>query len=138
MNPKKPRTMCLNCGKEPSRAGMKYCSLVCQAEYQFKMRVKNVVKTGNVSDGFGGPRSAKRYILWRDGSICSICGCSEWRSESIPLVLDHIDGNSDNWSETNLRLVCGNCDMQLPTYKSRNKGNGRFRRRVRYANGGSY
>ena len=50
-----------------------------------------------------------------------ICGQTEWMGKPIPLVLDHIDGNSDNFKLTNLRLVCGNCDMQLPTYKSKNK-----------------
>ena len=38
---------------------------------------------------------------------------------------------------SNLRLVCPNCDSQLPTYKNRNKGNGRHSRRVRYSKGKS-
>lgn len=45
-----------------------------------------------------------------------------------PLVLDHIDGNASNWNENNLRLVCGNCDMQLPTYKSKNRNSARKKR----------
>jgi len=53
-------------------------------------------------------------------------------------VMDHIDGNADNNSLDNFRLVCGNCDMQLPTYKNKNKGNGRAWRRKRYAEGKSY
>jgi len=56
----------------------------------------------------------------------------------IPLVLDHIDGNSENWAIENLRLVCGNCDMLLPTYKSKNRGRGRAYRRDRYASGKSF
>ena len=52
--------------------------------------------------------------------------------------MDHIDGNSDNNILSNLRLVCGNCDMQLPTYKSKNKGNGRYYRRLRYKNKKSF
>jgi hypothetical protein len=32
----------------------------------------------------------------------------------------------------NFRLVCGNCDMQLDTYKSKNKGKGRKYRRALY------
>ena len=50
----------------------------------------------------------------------------------------HIDGNSDNNALVNLRLVCGNCDMQLPTYKSKNRGNGRHNRRKRYSEGKSF
>jgi len=56
----------------------------------------------------------------------------------MPLVLDHINGNSDDWTLVNLRLVCGNCDMQLPTFKSLNRGKGRAWRRKRYAAGESY
>ena len=39
--------------------------------------------------------------------------------------MDHIDGNSENNRLDNLRLICSNCDMQLPTYKAKNKGKGR-------------
>lgn len=55
----------------------------------------------------------------------------------LVLVLDHIDGDSTNRRE-NLRLVCPNCDSQLETYKMRNRGGGRYLRRVRYAEGKSY
>jgi len=53
-------------------------------------------------------------------------------------VLDHIDGDSGHNARSNLRLICPNCDSQLPTYKSRNKGRGRAWRRKRYADGKSY
>jgi hypothetical protein len=56
----------------------------------------------------------------------------------LVLVLDHIDGNSENNRRDNLRLVCPNCDSQLPTFKMRNKGKGRYSRRQRYAEGRSY
>lgn len=52
--------------------------------------------------------------------------------------MDHTDGNPTNNRRENLRLVCPNCDSQLPTYKSRNRGNGRSFRRQRYADGLSY
>lgn len=54
------------------------------------------------------------------------------------LVLDHIDGDASNNRRGNLRLICPNCDSQLPTYKARNRGRGRHSRRQRYANGQSY
>ncbi|MBM3203405.1 endonuclease [Candidatus Woesearchaeota archaeon] len=67
-----------------------------------------------------------------------MCGCETWNGSPVGLVLDHIDGDSSNNMAANLRVVCGNCDMQLPTYKGRNKGRGRHSRRLRYQLGKSY
>lgn len=43
----------------------------------------------------------------------------------IPLEIDHIDGNSENNSEENLRLICPNCHSLTATYKGANRGKGR-------------
>lgn len=59
-------------------------------------------------------------------------------SEYRLLVLDHVDGDAGNNRRENLRMVCPNCDSQLPTYKSRTRGRGRRARRQRYADGKSY
>ena len=61
-----------------------------------------------------------------------------WQALPLTLIMDHIYGNATNNRRENLRLVCPNCDSQLPTYKSRNRGNGRHYRRERYANGQSF
>jgi len=52
---------------------------------------------------------------------CSVCGCDdEWNGKRLVLILDHINGqNHDNRIE-NLRLVCPNCNSQLPTFAGRN------------------
>ena len=50
-------------------------------------------------------------------------------SPGAPLVVDHIDGDSTNHSVSNFRLVCGNCDTQLPTYKSKNKSKRSWRKK---------
>jgi predicted HNH restriction endonuclease len=55
--------------------------------------------------------------------------------------MDHIDGNSDNNTEENLRLICPNCHALTPSHKGRNRGRGRTRQRVknqRYADGLKY
>ena len=57
---------------------------------------------------------------------CEVCKSTEWLGSPIPLILDHVNGHSTDWRLINLRLVCGNCDMRLPTYKIKNRGNGRL------------
>lgn len=69
--------------------------------------------------------SVKRRIL-EDCLIDYVCACCSvgavWNNKPLVLILDHINGvNNDNRLE-NLRFVCSNCDSQLDTYKSRNKG----------------
>ena len=83
-------------------------------------------------------RTIRSYLLRTRSNKCQICHNETWMDKPIPVIMDHIDGNSDNNSLDNLRLVCPNCDAQLPTYKSKNKGNGRAYRRRRYAEGKSY
>lgn len=112
-----------------------FCSKLCNGKYRTRQGIAKYLEIGIFPTN---PWTAKRYLIKLYGQHCSICKLSEWLNTVIPLVLDHIDGNSDNWAIENLRLVCGNCDMQLPTYKGRNKGNGRFTRRQRYAEGKSY
>jgi len=76
--------------------------------------------------------SRKLILIREEGRRCAMCSCAEWLGTSIPLELDHIDGDSDNSSRSNLRLVCPNCHALTPTYKGRNKGRAgtRGKRRV--------
>jgi hypothetical protein len=53
---------------------------------------------------------------------CFICGIVEWRNKPLSFNLDHEDGDKWNWSLSNLRLVCPNCDSQQDTFSGRNIG----------------
>lgn len=53
---------------------------------------------------------------------CALCGINSWRGQKLDLRLDHIDGDSGNHHPSNLRLICHNCDSQLPTFSHRNVG----------------
>jgi len=54
---------------------------------------------------------------------CACCGIGpEWNGKPMPLILDHINGVNNDNRKDNLRFVCSNCDTQLPTYKSKNRG----------------
>ena len=122
---------CNNLTKNPV-----FCSKECYGKFYHKKSLDNILECGSISGvSTNVARKALRHIR---GEKCEICGITEWNGKIVPLVMDHIDGNSDNNNLENLRLVCGNCDMQLPKYKSNNKGNGRAYRRKRYKEGKSY
>lgn len=74
----------------------------------------------------------RRFLLRNRSHKCQLCGITKWNNKPCPLIMDHIDGNSDNNVEENLRLICPNCDAQLPTFKGANKGSGRKCRTERY------
>lgn len=67
-------------------------------------------------------RARRNYLEKINGHICSICKNIQWMGKPIPIELDHIDGNCNNNTEENLRLVCPNCHAQTPTYKGKNIG----------------
>jgi len=134
VNAKRSRTPCLNCGKEPHSHTYKYCSNPCQLEYQSKLYI-NKWKKGEVSGlqsiGTVSPY-IKKYLRKKFGNICCLCGWAEVNPKSgqVPLVADHIDGNWRNNVESNLRLLCPNCDALSPTFAGLNRGNGRKHRAV--------
>jgi 5-methylcytosine-specific restriction endonuclease McrA len=84
-----------------------------------------IEKTGRL-DIEGTPASAtvRKYLIEVGGNVCAVCGLSgqNWRKKNLVLIVDHVDGDAHNWTINNLRLVCPNCDSQLPTFKGRNKG----------------
>jgi hypothetical protein len=75
-------------------------------------------------------RRVKIYLIHKHGHKCMMCGLSEWQGVQLPLVSDHIDGNSENNELSNFRVICNNCDSILPTFKAKNKGKGRKNRYV--------
>jgi hypothetical protein len=95
--------------------------------------------SGEANAGSHAGHFLREYIARDQGHRCAICGQSnDWNGRRLNFVLDHIDGDATNNRRENLRLICPNCDSQLPTFKMRNKGKGRHSRRQRYAEGKSY
>ena len=69
-------------------------------------------------------RSAvRRFILKHNllSYICAVCGQEPfWNGRPLSLILDHINGVNNDHRLENLRFVCPNCNIQLPTYGSKN------------------
>lgn len=127
---------CAMCGKDRPPRNVT-CSVDCWNKFEFLDRVSKIVESGRMGEWAQNPYAQKRVLGHLKGLSCWICGITTWREKPAPLVLDHIDGNSSNDRLDNLRLVCGNCNMQLETFAGRNKGSGRHYRRVRYREGKS-
>lgn len=121
---------CLNCGKELPNTAKKYCSIECQHEFEYKQWIEEW-KLGNKNGKIGNwgqlSHHLRRYIFEKFGNKCCKCGWGETNpyTGTIPLEIDHIDGNYENNSEDNLQLLCPNCHSLTETYRGANRGNGR-------------
>lgn len=63
-----------------------------------------------------------RLRLLADGIFehrCVRCLRTEWEGQPIPLELNHISGNRNDNSLTNLEMLCPNCHALTPHYKGR-------------------
>lgn len=131
---------CLGCGVELTKRHQKtFCSNRCQRALERAENIARWLTTGEGAPGTGHGHFIRTYLLEEQRGLCAICSsAATWNGLPLRLVCDHIDGDSTNNCRENLRLICPNCDSQLPTFKARNRGRGRAWRRQRYVDGKSY
>lgn len=122
--------MCLYCGSPLETSNKTFCNNRCQKEHEYVEYIKKW-KSGEVNGRIGKSwievsKYIERYILEKFNYKCSKCGWSEVNpyTGTLPLEIEHIDGDATNNKEENLTLLCPNCHSLTKTYRGANKGNG--------------
>lgn len=138
---------CIVCGKlyenTINRRRGRHCSLSCAGITTNKDKREKFLKEWKLGTISGGKREGygvvsvyvRTYIFEKYSSKCAKCGWDKINpyTNTLPLEIDHIDGNSENHREENLILLCPNCHSLEPT-NSTNKGGGRRYFRDLYRN----
>ena len=126
---KKPKKKCLNCGEELDNNTKTYCNIRCFHEYKYKNYIKkwkNEEISGTIGDVWIDISDyIRRYIFEKYDYKCAQCGWAEINpyTGTLPLEIEHIDGDATNNKEENLILLCPNCHSLTSTYRGANKGN---------------
>jgi len=123
---------CIQCGEMKPKKENKFCSRECIQRYSWGKKIKLAIQTGHTNST--NQSTSKNLILKMRGHQCEMCKRNDWDGVPIPLVLDHINGRCKDWRLDNLQLVCGNCNMLLPTFVSKNKNSDRGKYRQDYYN----
>lgn len=114
-----------------------FCSQRCHQRHRHEAYIQRWLageEDGCVKGG-GTSSRIRRYLFELHSSQCGQCGWGQTNPHTgtIPLELEHIDGDHTNNRPENLTLLCPNCHSLTATYKGANRGNGRAARRQRYA-----
>lgn len=124
--------LCANCGQKILNK-RKFCSLKCQKEFQYNNYILKW-KQGEINGIRGEYQISmyiKTYLFKKYNNKCARCGWGEKNkyTNTIPLEVEHIDGNYKNNKEENLILLCPNCHSLTATYKGANLNHGRKSRK---------
>ena len=120
-------TRCPRCNQKCKNRKQTYCSKKCRSLHLLEKWLdgENPVK------GWGQvPEVIRQYLLEEVSYSCSKCGWNKIHpvTGSVPLEINHIDGDSQNNTKSNLEVLCPNCHSLTPTFRNLNpKGKGRRR-----------
>lgn len=117
---------CRNCGGTCRRL---YCSQSCQGEFQkreYLTRWERGLESGLTPNGYLS-KTVRDYLLKKVNNRCERCGWHEINptSGTVPVQIEHKDGDFRNCSGVNLEVLCPNCHSLTPTYMGLNRGRGR-------------
>lgn len=111
----------------------KYCSASCSNKNYSRLYIERwLLGKENGSDANGNILSIiRRYMLNKAGNKCQKCGwCTiNPTTGTVPVQIEHKNGNSTDQSIDNLEILCPNCHSLTSTFGGLNRGNGRKNRK---------
>lgn len=121
--PEKPKCALEGCSNVAKHFPRSVCC--CMKHVNQKRRldlIKSWLAGEKVTRGFAVLR---QYLFEIHRSSCQKCGWSQVNPVTgrVPLQINHIDGNGDNWHFSNIELICPNCHALTPTFGALNNGN---------------
>lgn len=120
------KVKCKNCETMVNKYNKTGLCFDCDIKRKKKNLTDQWLKNGNIKLKSRPRGYIREYIKARQEDKCIICGQPDtWNRKPLVFILDHINGDSSDNAPDNLRMVCPNCDTQLPTFKSKNRGNGK-------------
>jgi len=100
----KSASVCKNCGKECNSSTLQFCSVSCSISHK-RSKYYQKIEAGDTTLDH---RQYRRYLIEKRGAKCELCGWGEVnpKTGNCPIELEHIDGNHENNSLDNLKLMC--------------------------------
>jgi hypothetical protein len=101
-------------------------------DHQYKSYISSwkLGEKSGVSGKYDVSNHIRRYLFEVHNSRCSKCGWGKVNQVTgkVPLHIDHINGDSSDNCQENLRLICPNCHSLTANFGILNKGKGRYSR----------
>ena len=106
---------CDYCGETLPDNASKFCNKDCYLSNSKETRIQKL-QEGSLKTN----ATISQALIDKYGNNCVLCGQTNiWNNLKLVLQVDHIDGNSDNNSEVNLRLLSPNCHTHADTFGGR-------------------
>lgn len=101
-----------------------YCSQSCSQTARRNASLLKAERGEHISE-----KTRRDMLHEKFGGRCQGARCAwDFDRRMVRCHVEHIDGNPTNNFLSNLTLLCANCHSLTPTYKNKNKGNGRAAR----------